>query len=262
MASPFPGMDPYLERHWGDIHIQLIAAACAQLNQKLPGDLYARGQEYVRLETAGNGNGSPGGYYPDVRVIEQAAPSPTAATAATLPAAPLVVSRIPYPVQRSIHIIDAQSGGRVVTAIELLSPANKVGEAGREAYRHKQRDLLAGGVNLVEIDLLREGGYVLAAPEENLPPAYREPYRICVVRANRPATAEVYRVSLRESLPSIRIPLRPVDADVALELQPLLGQAYSNGRYENIDYRVEPAPPLQGEDASWANALLREKGRR
>ena len=27
MASPFPGMDPYLERHWRDVHLSLIAEA-------------------------------------------------------------------------------------------------------------------------------------------------------------------------------------------------------------------------------------------
>ena len=31
MASPFPGMDPYLEAHWGDIHASLIIYARDQL---------------------------------------------------------------------------------------------------------------------------------------------------------------------------------------------------------------------------------------
>ncbi len=28
MPSPFPGMDPYLEAHWGDIHHRIVNYAC------------------------------------------------------------------------------------------------------------------------------------------------------------------------------------------------------------------------------------------
>ncbi len=264
MPSPFPGMDPYLEQHWGDIQTRLILYGCDQLTPQLPADLCARAQEHVRLQAEEGGNGIPlGGYYPDVKVTEQPGPTPgTTVASAVMVAEPLLVSLQAQPVDRSIHIIDTSSGNRVVTAIELLSPSNKVGEEGRESYRQKQRDLRRGGVNLVEIDLLRSGGYVITVAEESLPPAYRGPYRICVVRAQNRGVAEVYRVSLRERLPAIRIPLRPTDADAVLDLQPLIDQAYVNGRYHTIDYRINPVPALQGDDAVWAEALLREKGLR
>jgi hypothetical protein len=164
--------------------------------------------------------------------------------------------------QRSIRIIDTRSGNRVVTAIEILSLSNKLAETGRDNYRKKQRDMLDARVSLVQIDLLREGNYVLAVPAYCIPETYRAPYRICVVRAAKPDQAEVYRVSLRESLPTIRIPLRESDPDVHLNLQALIAQAYANGGYEEIDYSRDPVPPLRGADASWADALLREKGLR
>ncbi len=44
MKSPFPGMDPYLEYHWGDIHASLIVSVRDALNQRLPRDLVARRQ--------------------------------------------------------------------------------------------------------------------------------------------------------------------------------------------------------------------------
>ena len=47
-----------------------------------------------------------------------------------------------------------------------------------------------------------------------------------------------------------------------LELQPLVNEAYRNGTYEDTDYRRDPVPPLDPEDAAWADALLREKGLR
>jgi Protein of unknown function (DUF4058) len=72
----------------------------------------------------------------------------------------------------------------------------------------------------------------------------------------------VYPVPLRERLPVISIPLRPEDHEVPLPFQVVLDQCYHNGGYDDIDYRAEPDPPLPAEDASWADALLREQRRR
>ena len=67
MANPFPGMNLYLERHWGDVRASLIVYARDQLNARLSDDLRARAEERVYLETPEG----PGGYRrPDVRVIE------------------------------------------------------------------------------------------------------------------------------------------------------------------------------------------------
>ncbi len=124
-------------------------------------------------------------------------------------------------------------------------------------------ELRQARVNLVEIDLLREGPYVLSAPAHVVPLPYLAPYRICVFRASQPYQVGVYRVPLRERLPVFRIPLRETDADARLDLQELIDKSYENGGYDaEIDYRVDPIPPLQGDDAAWADALLREKGRR
>jgi Protein of unknown function (DUF4058) len=49
------------------------------------------------------------------------------------------------PTQEHIEIVDLNSGNRVVTAIKLLSPSNKQEEAGRAAYRRKQREYIQGG---------------------------------------------------------------------------------------------------------------------
>jgi hypothetical protein len=151
----------------------------------------------------------------------------------------------------------------VVTVIEMLSLSNKVPGEGQELYRRKQRELIDGHVNLVEIDLLRAGERVLSVGLSHIPPAYRTPYQICVYRAAAPPRYEVYRVPLQERLPVIRIPLRSTDADVPLDLQALLDQCYHNGGYdEDIDYSADPEPPLNAEDACWADVLLRQTGRR
>ena len=49
MPSPFPGMDPYLERPWRDVHTSMVCRACEMLNRVLPPDLAARSdaREYI-----------------------------------------------------------------------------------------------------------------------------------------------------------------------------------------------------------------------
>lgn len=265
MPSPFPGMDPYLEAHWGDVHTSLVTYARDQLQAKLPDDLVARAEEYLAVEV--EAEEKPRSYYPDVRVSEQPANGAAAEQGGPAPAGVAVAEPIIVPLTdepptlHSLRVFDR--GGRVITAIEVLSPANKIGLAGRKAYRRKQRDLLDGGVSLVEIDLCRDGDYILYPPEWRLPADCRGPYRISVVRAWQTDQAEVYRASLRCPLPTIRVPLRRSDADAALDLQSLLAQCYENGRYaRSIDYRLEPVPPLEVDDRAWANGLLHEKNLR
>ena len=71
---------------------------------------------------------------------------------------------------------------------------------------------------------------------------------------------EAYRVPLREPLPTINIPLRENDADVRLNLQALIELTYENAGYDDINYARPPLPRLEGDDARWAEELLRERG--
>jgi Protein of unknown function (DUF4058) len=64
MPSPFPGMDPYLEQFWRDIHARCIIYAADQLQARLPGDLRARVEERVFVELAVWATWS---VYPDIR---------------------------------------------------------------------------------------------------------------------------------------------------------------------------------------------------
>jgi hypothetical protein len=68
-------------------------------------------------------------------------------------------------------------------------------------------------------------------------------------------------MALSRQLPTIKIPLRPEDADVPLELQALLEQCYRNGGYEGtINYAQPPESPLSGEIKTWVENHLAEKG--
>lgn len=74
---------------------------------------------------------------------------------------------------------------------------------------------------------------------------------------------EVWGIPLRQRLPRVRVPLAGDDPDVILDLQATFDRCYDQGAYaRRLDYRQEPLTPLQGEDAIWADALLRERGLR
>jgi len=258
MKSPFPGMDPYLERHWGDVHATLMVYLRDQINQLLPKDLQARVEETVNVVA---GEGDSRWFYPDVLVVEEPAALEYAPPAQVAGASEPRLIAIPAPrrTQRHLEIVDPSSGNRVVTAVEVLSPTNKTTDSGRRLYRSKQRAYIQGRVNLVEIDLIRAGRFILAVPESAIPDDCRTIYRICVRRIDKPHRAELYPVTLREPLPNIRIPLRPSDADIVLQLQPLIDHCYEAGRYDKIDYRQPLQPTLDEGDQRWADALLRER---
>jgi hypothetical protein len=245
------------------VHTSLSIYARDQLESQLPPGLRARVEEYVLVEAGDDQENAGARFAPDVHVVERpgASRKPGDSTSSLAVADPVIVPRNrEAETLHYIQIVDKAAGHRIVTSIEFLSPSNKGNEAGSTQYANKQEKMLAGRVNLVEIDLLRAGAWVLAVPRGDVPKACRQPYRICVVRRNRQEVAEVYRVPLQEPLPTIRIQLREEDADVSLQLQPLIETAYIKGRYyEDIDYRQDPLPPLTGPDAEWSDQLLREK---
>ncbi len=261
--SPFPGMDPYLERHWPDIHSSLVVYSRDQLQPQLPDDLIARTEERVLLEAEGEMEST---MYPDVRVVEYPSGAPATVIVpmkGAESAEPIRISLRTEPATETfVEIREAGSENRVITVIEFLSMSAKTPGKDRKRYRKKQKDLQRGKVSLVEIDLLRAGQRVLVAPQSRIPRHGRTPYQACVRRGWNPDEAEIYPLSLRQPLRAISIPLRQRDAEVHLELQPLIDQCYRNGRYHTINYRVDPEPPLQGDDAVWATELLRQGGKR
>ena len=91
----------------------------------------------------------------------------------------------------------------VVTVLEVLSLDNKrSGSDGRREYLRKREAVLESDVHLVELDLLRAGTRLPTV--EPLPPGACYAY---VSRADRRPQVEVYAWTLRQSLPTIPVPL-------------------------------------------------------
>jgi hypothetical protein len=265
IRSPFPGMDPWLELFWEDVHQRALTYAADSLQEQLPSGLRARLQERVFVESPTERLGE---IAPDVRVVEHPQ-LPRVRGTGTRPVGGVAVAEPVWVglgddpvVEGEIEIVDARSGSRLITAIELLSRSNKRRGAGMDKYRRKQGEVVAAGANLVEIDLLRGGERVILCPPENIPPEHRTAYQVCVYRSSKSDGYEIYPVPLRTRLPVIRIPLREGDGDATLDLQALIDKSYRNAGYDFIDYSTDPVPPLDPDDAAWADALLRQRGKR
>jgi hypothetical protein len=257
-------MDPYLEAHWRDIHAGLVIYACDALQCVLPSSLRARVEESVLLETPQGMGDHP--LFPDVRVVEYTSKrnleGPRSSAVAV--AEPMIVDTEHEPVvEPFIEIIDRESGNRVVTVVEFLSPANKSPGRNRKQYQRKQREIYSSSANLVEIDLNRYSIHTLAFPLAHVKRRGRAGYMTCVRRVAMHDKAEVYPMFLWNRLPVVKVPLRPGDADVPLDLQALVDQCYRNGAYEGtLDYSVDPDPPLLGAERDWADEHLHELGLR
>jgi hypothetical protein len=253
-------MDPWLERSWGDVHQSFIIYLREALNAKLPEPLAARVEERVFIESP---IASDRKFIPDVRVVEYPArPAPGGAAvvdpATEAPADPYLLDFAEVEVTESlIEIRDFASGGRVVTLVELVSRSNKSGGEGQDKYLQKQREALDGRINVVEIDLLRGGRGVTLAGQRHAPRQMDCPYHASIHRQTRPTRVEFYPIALRSSLPRLRFPLRPHDADVVVGLQQVLAQTYAAGRYATTtDYDRPPEPPLSPDDDAWARQRI------
>jgi hypothetical protein len=257
MHSPFPGMDPYLEARWSNVHTTLIAAIQEVLQPALPQGLRARAEERVLL--AATDDEVSATYRSDVAVIEskpaEGARSTSTPVATVEPV--LVGFHDDATVERWVQIIDTTDGHRVVSAIEVLSPSNKAPGRLNVAYCRKLDDYRRGGVSLVEIDLLRYPTRArMPVRTDDLPAQRRTPYVVCIRRAWQPNGWTVYPIPLRLRLPVIPVPLRRADPEVGLDLQQLIEHTYRAGGHDDIDYARALDPPLSEPDTAWARELL------
>lgn len=256
MKNPFPGMNPWLEDYWQDVHAKLLVYACDRLNGELPPGLQARVDERLAIDAEPD---KPHTYLPDVAITEpwDRPPKPVLGEGglAVAVSEPTIVD-LGRQILRHIEIVDSRT--HVITAIELFSPSNKAGSEAVVAWSRKRFDYLRGGINLVEIDLLRGGIWTL--PDRSLlkpvPPG-RVWHYVCVTRAPWSGQHEFYMLPLRQRLPAIRVPLRRADPDVALDLQLLIDLCYQRGRYGTVlDYRQPPQPALPDEETAWVQQVL------
>lgn len=224
MPSPLPGMDPYLEtdKLWPAFHHQLITCLYQIL---LPGlvDRYKARVGQRRYTT------------------EQA----------------LFTSIVQEEHQEEYIEIRQRNESRIVTLIDVVTPANKSTASGRQAYHDKRREGKAAGASLVEVDLVLQGQPMLEYSRDGLP---EWDYAVTVTRATQPERYEIYTATLQKRLPRFRMPLANDDRDTVVDLQVAFARSFDQGNFAgHIDYQRDPAVALTDEDRKWLHDHLKQQ---
>jgi hypothetical protein len=149
---------------------------------------------------------------------------------------------------------------RLVSMVEVVSPANKTTGGGRDAYLNKRREARSLGANLIEIDLVLQGQAMLDYARDGLP---EWDYAVTVTRAKQPDRYEIYTATLDKRLPRFRLPLAGEDRDTVVDLQAALSRCFEQGGFgERIDYRRDPITTLNGDQRRWIDTLLKQQKHR
>jgi hypothetical protein len=256
MPSPFPGVDPFIEPYrWPDFHHELIAVIREMLVPVVRPRYVVEVEQHVYLhleERETTRRIRPDLFLSDTEKGQVFARSGGGGMAVL--ADPMEITLPIMEEERRLYIAlrDAEER-RLVTVIEVLSPANKVAEGqDQRAYLNKRHEVVRGGANLVEIDLLRGGERM---PADSPLPA--GDFLVVVCRSAAWPRAEAYGWTLRERIPTVPVPLAEGDPDVPLDLQSAFTLVYDRAGYDySLDYTRPPEPPLSGGDAAWVKEIL------
>jgi len=256
MQCPFPGMDPYIEMSglWDDFHPDMIAEIKRVIAPRLPPHYAVRTGERYYVDVC-----SPGDLGKSEASVVRVADDWRAAGGAAVLEAP-VETEVAIELEFREKFLDIREmrSGQIVATIELLSPGNKRGGEGRQQYLLKRNACLLGERNFVEIDLLRGG--------TRMPPANDYPagdYFVTLFRMTRPGKCGLWPIGLRDRLPTVPVPLLPGEADLRLDLAPMVNSVYVGSNYgPSINYGLPLSPRARNrDDAAWLEDLLRSAGR-
>lgn len=224
MPCPFPGMDPYLEEDklWGVFHHQFVACLYQILLPSLVDRYRARvGQRRYTTEMA------------------------------------LFTSVVREEHSEEFIEVRQRNDSKLITLIDVVSPANKTTPIGRRAYLDKREEAKRERGSQVEIDLVLQGQPTLDYSREGLPDW---DYAVTVTRSTQPERFEIYTATLQKRLPRFRLPLAADDRDTVLDLQAAVARCYDQGGFGGlIDYARDPYTVGDPEDRRWLTDLLRQQ---
>ncbi len=180
--------------------IGLITALCDQIQAQLNPHYTAVITPYVAFESLEIAPVRLAAV-PDIGILESDV-FDSGGAAVAIEAAPLTMPAIMEVPTRYARLEIRTVGDEtaLVTAIELLSPANKrPGAEGAEAYEKKRQELFRSEAHLLEIDLLRNGRRTQTAR-----PLPDNPYFVLLSRAERRPRLEVWPLGLRTPIRACR----------------------------------------------------------
>ena len=183
MPSPFPGMDPYLEDDtlWPAFHNHL-AHVLYQLT--LPGLM-----DRYRARVAQRKYATEKALFTSVVREEHVEP---------------------------FIEVRQRSNGHIVTLVDIVSPANKTTDKGKQMFLDKRQEALAHRASVVQVEIVVPGQPLLEHSREGLADW---DYAVTVTRCNQPDHFEIYTATLNKRLPRFRMPLASDDRDTVIDLQ-------------------------------------------
>ncbi len=226
----YPGINAHLNNTllqpgggWEMFHAEHLIRIREALDTVLPENYYAATEKSMQI---GLIDASQSRTKPDVSVYQAASATDVSsgreATELATPILTLPLSADEVDLN-AVHIYQTDGGGvpgKLITRIELLSPANMPGGSYHHDYMEKRTETLSSGVHLIELDYLNTAHPILPGI-----PSYKRrdegafPYYV-VVSDLRPKIRQtlVFGVAVDEPLPNFVVPLAD-EADVVLHLQ-------------------------------------------
>ncbi|QEL13296.1 DUF4058 family protein [Limnoglobus roseus] len=225
MPSPFPGMDPFLEdpKVWKQFQQQFVSGLYHILLPNLVDRYRARiGVRSYVVET------------------------------------PLFTSVLREPHEEQFIEVRERGDGQLVSLIDVVSPANKTTDVGREAYHATRKLILGQRAASLEVDLVTQGRPLLDFARDSLP---EHDYTFTVTRAAAPGKFEIYTTTVQKRLPKFKLPLAADDRDAMLDLQDVFRRAYDLGAFQkHVDYGqpLAAAVKLADVNRTWIELMLKQ----
>jgi hypothetical protein len=231
--NPFIGINPYINSWlqtpsdadglagWGAFHASHVVVMAEVLQETLPEHYVAFAEQSIQLTGWDWDMGQiDRPRKPDVTILQTRAKS-ALAELQNAPVPTMVfdldeLDDFPEPIKRVV-IREFREGrvGKPVTAIELLSPTNKLPKSDYYLYLRKRQEVLASGVSLVEVDYLHESRPILPQIPQYPDQPNAHPYYVLVtdVRDTQPRkTVNVFAFGVDEAIPHVPIPLAGDDS--------------------------------------------------
>jgi hypothetical protein len=144
--------------------------------------------------------------------------------------------------------IRQRSTDRVISVVDIVSPANRATTKGRQEYKKKRDEYRKLNANLIELELVLQGATCLDISSEGLP---EFDYAVSVCRARQQDRYEIYTTTLQKRLPRIRLPLAADDRDLIVDLQAVFTRCHDRFFAAKIDYQKDPPMLLKEPDYKW-----------
>ena len=258
---------------WPGFHASHINDLMNFLNDHLPTHYVARTEQSLQIKVQNDATADVKVLRPepDVTIYQQAGAQPVSTMATMTRAVPLDIPLdgtldLTEDFVKAIVIRQVNEGvrsGVVVTRIELLSPSNKPGHTGYDAYRRNRNEALYSHIPLIEIDYLHE----TPPPMLNYP-VYPDddgshPYHI-FVNDPRPAVnighLWAYGFNVDQPFPIVEIPLAGQET-LSFDLGEVYQHTFGRGRWgQMVDYEQSPdrLHTYSGEDRARITVLMQQ----